>query len=88
MGRRRFPCEGKEGLGTLFALVAAVALAFAWSMGAHYTGACMGMAYASGSIRLWPALALMAVLAWAGAALASRPVGRSPWAWAWSGRQV
>ena len=43
-------------------------------MGAHYTGACMGMPYASGSIRLWPALLLMAPLAFAGAALASHGV--------------
>jgi len=51
-----------------------VVLAFAWSIGAHYTGACMGMPYGSGSIRLWPALATMAVLALAGAALASHRV--------------
>jgi PiT family inorganic phosphate transporter len=51
-----------------------VALAFAWSIGAHYTGACMGMSYGSGSIRLWPALAIMAVLALAGAAVASHRV--------------
>ncbi len=49
-------------------------LAFAWSIGAHYTGACMGMPYGSGSIRLWPALILMAVLAFCGAALASHHV--------------
>ena len=51
-----------------------VVLAFAWSIGAHYTGACMGMPYGSGSIRLWPALATMAVLALAGAALVSHRV--------------
>ena len=51
-----------------------VALAFAWSIGAHYTGACMGMPYGSGSIRLRPALVTMAVLAMAGAALASHRV--------------
>jgi len=49
-------------------------LAFAWSIGAHYTGACMGMPYGSRSIKLWPALGLMAVLALAGAALASHHV--------------
>jgi PiT family inorganic phosphate transporter len=54
-------------------LVTAVLL-FAWSLGAHYTGACMGMPYGSGSIRLWPALVVMAVLAFAGAALASHRV--------------
>ncbi|HUX74844.1 MAG TPA: hypothetical protein VMV25_13255 [Steroidobacteraceae bacterium] len=31
-----------------------LALAFAWSTGAHYTGACMGMHYATGSISLPP----------------------------------
>ena len=46
-------------------------LAFAVSIGAHYTGACMGMAYAGGAIRRGPALLTMAVLAFAGAALAS-----------------
>ena len=51
-----------------------LALGFAWSIGAHYTGACMGMPYGSGSIRLWPALLLMAPLALLGAALASHRV--------------
>ena len=55
-------------------LLVAVALAFAWSMGAHYTGACMGMPYATGSIRLWPALGIMAVLTFIGAAFASHGV--------------
>lgn len=49
-------------------------VAFAWSMGAHYTGACMGMPFASGSIRLWPALILMAALTLVGATLASHHV--------------
>lgn len=51
-----------------------LSLAFAWSMGAHYTGAVMGMPYASHSIRLWPALGTMAVLVVIGASLASRGV--------------
>jgi len=55
-------------------LLVVLALAFAWSIGAHYTGACMGMAYGSGSIGLKPALVLMGVLALAGAALASHRV--------------
>lgn len=55
-------------------LLVVVVLAFAWSMGAHYTGACMGMPYASGSIRMWPALVLMAVLTFFGATLASHRV--------------
>ena len=52
-------------------ILVALGLAFAVSIGAHYTGACMGMAYAGGAIRRGPALAVMAVLAFAGAAIAS-----------------
>jgi inorganic phosphate transporter, PiT family len=55
-------------------LLVAVALAFAISIGAHYTGACMGMPYAAGAIRLGPALALMAPLALLGAVVASGSV--------------
>jgi PiT family inorganic phosphate transporter len=55
-------------------ILVAMVLAFAWSIGAHYTGACMGMPYGSGSIRLWPALITMAVLALAGATIASHRV--------------
>ena len=55
-------------------LLVILALGFAWSMGAHYTGACMGMPYATGSIRLWPALVTMAALVLAGAALLSHRV--------------
>jgi len=51
-----------------------IALVFAWSIGAHYTGACMGMPYGSGSIRLEPALRLMALGALGGAFIASHPV--------------
>jgi PiT family inorganic phosphate transporter len=50
------------------------ALAFAWSMGAHYTGACMGMPYATRSIALRPALGLMAVMTLLGAAFLSHKV--------------
>ena len=55
-------------------LLIATAFAFAWSMGAHYTGACMGMPYATGSIRLWPALLLMSALTFLGAAFLSHGV--------------
>lgn len=51
-----------------------VAVAFAWSMGAHYTGATMGMSYASRSIKAWPALIIIAVLALLGATFASHSV--------------
>lgn len=55
-------------------ILAAIAFAFAWSMGAHYTGACMGMPYASGSIRLRPALLLMAFMTLLGASFLSHGV--------------
>ncbi|HTT73284.1 MAG TPA: inorganic phosphate transporter [Thermoplasmata archaeon] len=52
-------------------LLVAASLGFAFSIGAHYTGACMGMPYAAGAIRPGAALLLMAPLAFVGAALAS-----------------
>lgn len=55
-------------------LLVAVAFGFAVSIGAHYTGACMGMPYAAGAIRPGRALLLMAPLAFLGAALASEGV--------------
>ena len=48
-----------------------VALSFAWSMGAHYTGAVMGMPYASRAIQMAPALVIMGALTIVGAATAS-----------------
>jgi inorganic phosphate transporter, PiT family len=51
-----------------------VAFAFAFSIGAHYTGACMGMPYAAGAIRPGRALLLMAPLALLGAVFASGAV--------------
>ncbi|HVA93241.1 MAG TPA: inorganic phosphate transporter [Chloroflexota bacterium] len=55
-------------------VLVAVSLAFAWSMGAHYTGAVMGMPYAVRAIHLWPALICIAVLTVIGATVASRGV--------------
>ena len=55
-------------------LLIVVAFGFAVSIGAHYTGACMGMPYAAGAIRPMPALLLMAPLAFLGAVLASEGV--------------
>ncbi len=52
-------------------VLVALAIAFAWSIGAHYTGACMGMPYAAGAIRIDRALLLMAPLALVGALVAS-----------------
>jgi PiT family inorganic phosphate transporter len=51
-----------------------LALLFSWSMGAHYTGACMGMPYALHALSRWEALLLMAPLAFLGAAFASHAV--------------
>jgi len=59
----------------LLALVlVAAALAFAYSLGAHYTGACMGMPFAAGAIRLGPALLFMAPFVVVGAVFASGAV--------------
>jgi inorganic phosphate transporter, PiT family len=55
-------------------LLVLVAVGFAISIGAHYTGACMGMPYAAGAIRPTRALLLMAPLAFLGAVLASSRV--------------
>jgi PiT family inorganic phosphate transporter len=48
-----------------------VVVAFAWNLGAHYTGAVMGMPYAARAITRWPALALIAVFTILGATFAS-----------------
>jgi hypothetical protein len=55
-------------------LLIVVALAFAWNLGVHYTGAVMGMPYAARAIALWPALILIAVLTILGATFASAGV--------------
>ena len=55
-------------------LLVLLALAFAWSMGAHYTGACMGMPHASGSIGARAALWTMAPLTLLGATFLSHGV--------------
>ena len=48
-----------------------VVVAFAWNLGVHYTGAVMGMPFAAGAIRLWPAQALIAGCVILGATFAS-----------------
>jgi PiT family inorganic phosphate transporter len=65
---------GNAFLNLVDSALIAVALAFAWSMGAHYTGACMGMPYAARTIRLWPALWTMAILTLLGAGFLSHGV--------------
>ena len=54
-----------------------LAFSFAWSIGSHYTGACMGMPYALGAISARRALLLMAPLALLGAALFSGKVAET-----------
>jgi len=56
------------------ALLVALAIGFAWSIGAHYTGAVMGMPHALRAIGAWQALLLMAPLAFFGATFASHAV--------------
>src|SRR5438552_6517060 len=58
----------------LTALLIVLAIGFAWSIGAHYTGAVMGMPHALRAIGAWPALLLMAPLAFLGATFASHGV--------------
>lgn len=58
-------------------LLVVLAVAFAWSMGAHYTGACMGMPHALRAIKAWQALVVMAPSAWLGATFASHAVERT-----------
>jgi len=55
-------------------LLIVLALAFAWSMGAHYTGAVMGMPHALHAIGAWRALLLIAPLTFFGATFASHAV--------------
>ena len=56
------------------ALLIVLAVGFAWSIGAHYTGAVMGMPHALKAIGAWQALLLMAPLAFLGATFASHAV--------------
>jgi PiT family inorganic phosphate transporter len=56
------------------ALLIVLAIGFAWSIGAHYTGAVMGMPHALKAIGAWQALILMAPLAFLGATFASHEV--------------
>lgn len=56
------------------ALLVLLAIGFAWSIGAHYTGAVMGMPHALRAIGAWQALLLMAPLAFLGATFASHAV--------------
>jgi PiT family inorganic phosphate transporter len=55
-------------------LLVVLAIGFAFSMGAHYTGACMGMPHALGALSARGALLVMAPLTLAGATFASHGV--------------
>lgn len=61
----------------LTAVLVVLAVAFAYSMGARYTGACMGMPYALGAVTARRTLWIMAPLSLAGAALASHRVAHT-----------
>jgi PiT family inorganic phosphate transporter len=61
----------------LTAALVVVSLAFAWSMGAHYTGAVMGMPFAIGAVSQRAALALIAVFCVLGATFASEAVQKT-----------
>jgi PiT family inorganic phosphate transporter len=56
------------------ALLVVLAIGFAFSMSAHYTGACMGMPHALRAISARDALLVMAPLTLIGAAIASHGV--------------
>ena len=58
-------------------LLIIVVVAFAWNLGVHYTGAVMGMPFATRSIAQWPALALIAILTILGATFASGKVEKT-----------
>lgn len=53
------------------AVLIVVVVAFAWNLGAHYTGAVMGMPFAARAIAEWPALLLIGVFTILGATFAS-----------------
>src|SRR3954447_18541725 len=65
---------GQVASRAVTALLIALAFGFAWSIGAHYTGAVMGMPHALKAIGAWQALLLMAPLAFLGATFASHAV--------------
>ena len=58
----------------MIVLLVVLALGFAFSMGAHYTGACMGMPHALRAISARRALLVMAPLTLLGATFASHKV--------------
>src|SRR5256885_10554925 len=67
---------GQVASRAVTALLIVLAVGFAWSIGAHYTGAVMGMPHALRAIGAWPALLLMAPLAFLGATFGSHAVER------------
>jgi PiT family inorganic phosphate transporter len=69
-------------------LLIAVVLGFAWNLGAHYTGAVMGMPHAAGAVSGGAALCLIAVLVVLGATFGSEKVGETIGHHVLAGRQV
>src|SRR2546423_5269284 len=65
---------GQVASRAVTALLIVLAVGFAWSIGAHYAGAVMGMPHALRAIGAWQALLLMAPLAFLGATFASHEV--------------
>jgi PiT family inorganic phosphate transporter len=63
------------GIGSLILLL--LAFGFAVALGAHYSGACMGMAHAAGAASRRRLILIMAPLAFLGAALAGESVERT-----------
>src|SRR5437016_12552512 len=70
----RAELPGQVASRAVTALLIVLAVGFAWSIGAHYTGAVMGMPHALRAIGAWQALLLMAPLAFLGATFASHEV--------------
>src|SRR3954468_5391634 len=72
---RDAPGQPEDRRVTLLLIV--LAFSFAWSIGSHYTGACMGMPYALGAVSARTALLLMAPLALVGATFLSGKVAQT-----------
>lgn len=68
----RLPLRHAGGASPVaIAVLIVVVVAFAWNLGAHYTGAVMGMPFAARAIAEWPALLLIGVFTILGATFAS-----------------
>ena len=70
--------RGEGGSALVTVLLVVLAVGFAYRMGAHYTGACMGMPHALSAISACRALAVMAPLTLIGATFASHGGWNTP----------